>query len=258
MFDTHCHLHSSEFDTDRARVIKDMQSKGIQAVTIGTNCETSDEAIALAEEYPTLLWATMGVHPHEATEDIFCPQKIRAFSERAHHPKVVAIGEAGFDFHYNDKEECYRAQEDIFRCQIEIALNLGKPLIIHTRDSFQETYDLLAQYSGLTVIFHCFTGTSEWVTTLSSLNHETYFSFSGIITFRNNVEDIQAAAKSVPLDRLLIETDSPYLAPVPHRGLRNEPCFLPYVLTKMAEIRNTDGAELEPVLDANAKRVFAL
>lgn len=258
MFDTHCHLHSTEFDNDRQLVLKAIQAKSIQAVTVGTSVESSDQAIALAEEYPDTLWATMGVHPHEASENIFCPQNIRMFSERAKHPKVVAIGEAGFDFHYNDKDESYQAQEDIFRCQIEIALDLGKPLIIHTRESFQETHDLLAQYSGLTIIYHCFTGSPEWVSKLSSLDHTSYFSFSGIITFRNNVEVIQAAAQSVPIEQLLIETDSPYLAPVPHRGLRNEPVFLPLILNKMAELRNMTPNELESILDENAYRVFAL
>ncbi len=260
MFDTHCHLHSSEFDNDREAIIKNLRSKDIHLVTVGTNCEDSDQAIYLAEENPEIIWATMGVHPHEATEVSFCPQNIRQFSQRARHSKVVAIGEAGFDFHYNSKEEVYQAQEDIFRCQIEIALDLKKPLIIHTRDSFEETYNLLAEYQGqeLTVIYHCFTGSPEWVSKLSSLDNISYFSFSGIVTFRNKVEEIQASAKGVPIDRLLIETDSPYLAPVPYRGLRNEPTFLSTILEKISELRNIPCEELERQLDMNSRTVFQL
>ena len=198
------------------------------------------------------------MHPHDASEAVHCLDNLRRFISLARLQEVRALGEMGFDFYYNSKDSTYQVQEDAFTYQINIALELKKPVIIHTRESFQETYDVLSQYQDLQIIFHCFTGGVEWVEKFLELNHTCYFSFSGIITFRKNVEHIHKAMQAVPKDRLLIETDAPYLSPEPLRGKQNTPLNLPNILKKAAEIRNLDPSTLEYILDQNAKRIFSI
>ena len=255
MFDTHCHIHSQEFDANRDELLQALQKNSIQAILVGTSIEDSKKAVELASQY-SFLSATIGVHPHEYEKiDINTIRKEMNMLLKTN--STIAVGETGFDFYYHKPEEVRVQQEALFRVHIELALAFSKPLIIHTRDSFEETFQVLSEYKDLTVILHCFTGTSDWVYKFNTLSHRIYFSFSGIITF-NNAVSIQETVKIVPENQLLVETDAPYLAPVPHRGQQNTPLFLLYTINKVAELRQIDIQKLTEILDYNAKKAFSI
>ena len=232
-----------------------LQKNSIQAILVGTSIEDSKKAVELASQY-SFLSATIGVHPHEYEKiDINTIRKEMNMLLKTN--STIAVGETGFDFYYHKPEEVRVQQEALFRVHIELALAFSKPLIIHTRDSFEETFQVLSEYKDLTVILHCFTGTSDWVYKFNTLSHRIYFSFSGIITF-NNAVSIQETVKIVPENQLLVETDAPYLAPVPHRGQQNTPLFLLYTINKVAELRQIDIQKLTEILDYNAKKAFSI
>ncbi len=255
MFDTHCHIHSQEFDANRDELLQALQKNSIQAILVGTSIEDSKKAVELASQY-SFLSATIGVHPHEY-EKIDINTIRKDLNMLLQTNPIIAVGETGFDFYYHKPEEVRVQQEALFRVHIELALAFSKPLIIHTRDSFEETFQVLSEYKDLTVILHCFTGTSDWVYKFNTLSHRIYFSFSGIITF-NNAVSIQETVKIVPENQLLVETDAPYLAPVPHRGQQNTPLFLLYTINKIAELRQIDIQKLTEILDYNAKKAFSI
>ena len=255
MFDTHCHIHSQEFDANRDELLQALQKNSIQAILVGTSIEDSKKAVELASQY-SFLYAAIGVHPHEYDKiDINAIRKDLNMLLQTN--PIIAVGETGFDFYYHKSEEVREQQEVLFRVHIDLALAFSKPLIIHTRDSFEETFQVLSEYQDLTIILHCFTGTSDWVYKFNTLSHRIYFSFSGIITF-NNAVSIQETVKIVPENQLLVETDAPYLAPVPHRGQQNTPLFLLYTINKIAELRQIDIQKLTEILDYNAKKAFSI
>jgi TatD DNase family protein len=255
MFDTHCHIHSQEFDANRDELLQLLQKNSIQAILVGTSIEDSKKAIQLASQY-SFLYAAIGVHPHEYDKiDINAIRKEMNMLLQTN--PIIAVGETGFDFYYHKSKEVRAQQEALFRLHIELALAFSKPLIIHTRDSFEETFQVLSEYQGLTIILHCFTGTSDWVYKFNTLSHSIYFSFSGIITF-NNAMSIQEAVKIVPENQLLVETDAPYLTPIPHRGIQNTPVFVLYTINKVAELRQIDIQKLTEILDYNAKKAFSI
>jgi TatD DNase family protein len=255
MFDTHCHIHSQEFDENREELLQALQKNSIQAILVGTSIEDSKKAVELASQY-SFLSATIGVHPHEYEKiDINTIRKEMNMLLKIN--SIIAVGETGFDFYYHKPEEVRVQQEALFRVHIELALAFSKPLIIHTRDSFEETFQVLSEYKNLTVILHCFTGTSDWVYKFNTLSHRIYFSFSGIITF-NNAVSIQEAVKIVPENQLLVETDAPYLTPIPHRGIQNTPVFVLYTINKVAELRQIDIQKLTEILDSNTKKAFSI
>lgn len=255
MIDTHCHIHSSEFELTRNDLILLLKKQNIQAIIVGTDIEDSKQAIALGHKHP-FLYPSIGVHPHEY-ETYAIDSLTEVMSEIIESEDIVAIGECGFDFYYHTVDEVREKQEALFCLQIDLALKYKKPLIIHTRESFQETYEVLSQYKGLTIILHCFTGNKQWVKKFNTLDHIMYYSFSGIITFKN-AQDIQDSVTYIPSDRLLVETDSPYLAPIPHRGQQNTPLLLPHIMSKIAELRNSDIDTMTQILDNNAKKAFSL
>lgn len=258
MIDTHCHLHLEAFDHNRDEIINYLLNSHGRIITVGTSIEDSKKAIQLSLRYSNLMYCSVGIHPHEVSHEDYGVDTMREYIELAQSPQVKALGEMGFDFYYSKKEDVYELQRDFFLCQIHIAQDLNKPIIIHTRESFQETYDLLSEFSGLTVILHCFTGDTHWVEQFLSLPHTMYFSFSGIITFKHGTDEIVQAIEHVPSEALLIETDAPYLAPVPMRGKQNLPNYLPYIAAKVAEVRKIDIQNLENQLDSNARRAFRI
>jgi len=256
MIDTHCHLHSQEFDNNRAEILSLLQQNNIQAILVGTSLEDSLEAIELAREYE-FLYPTLGIHPHEYENlDL---SKISIDMEKSLSTKddIIALGECGFDFYYHNSVEVKDKQEQLFRLHLDMAGKYNKPVIIHTRDSFEDTYRVLSEYQNLIIILHCFTGDKDWVEKFSNLKLNIYFSFSGIITFKNS-ESIQEAVKFVAIDKLLVETDAPYLAPVPHRGQQNTPLFLEYNIRQIANLRGMDYEELVRILDNNARQAFSI
>lgn len=255
MIDTHCHLHSQEFDDNREELLLQIKQNNIKAILVGTSIEDSIKAINLARQYE-FLYASAGIHPHEYEEinlDISSLEMYKILSRET----IVAIGECGFDFYYHRSSDVKDKQEKLFRLHLDMAGKYNKPVIIHTRDSFEDTYRVLSEYKDLHIILHCFTGDKGWVEKFNTLSHIIYFSFSGIITFKNSLP-IQEAVKVVPENRLLVETDAPYLSPVPHRGNKNSPLFLEYNISKIAELRGVDTQKLEQILDTNATQAFKL
>jgi TatD DNase family protein len=230
LVDSHCHLDDEKFDPDREQVIERARAAGVEMMmAIGTGSEL-DVAIRQAERYP-FMYATIGVHPHDAakaTSDTFV--KLR---ELASHPKVLAVGEIGLDYHYDFSPR--DVQQSVFEKQLEIAAEFHKPIVIHTREAWDDT---MAQVTALPDggIMHCFTG--DRAQAAQALERGFHLSFGGVLTFPK-AEELREAARIVPEDRLLVETDCPYLAPVPHRGKRNEPAFVVDTARRLADVRGT-------------------
>ena len=231
------------------------RAAGVEAlITIGCDVATSRSAVALAEAYPPV-FAAIGVHPHESKEMI--DDWDEAFRSLSQRPKVVAYGEIGLDYHYDHSPRAVQRQR--FREQIQLARELRLPLVIHTREAQEDTVTILREEGAADVggVFHCFSG-DAWLAK-DALDLGFYLSFSGILTF-NNATALREIAKTVPLDRILVETDGPYLTPVPHRGTRNEPAFVQHVAQTLAQTL-TGSPSFESIADAtvqNTKRVFKI
>ena len=228
LVDSHCHLDDEKFDADRAQVIERALAAGVETMmAIGTGGEL-DVAIQQAERYP-FIYATIGVHPHDAAKAT--PDTFARLRDLAGHPKVLAIGEIGLDYHYDFSPR--DVQRSVFERQLELAAEFGKPIVIHTREAWEDT---MAQVTSLPHggIMHCFTG--DAVQARQALNLGFHLSFGGVLTFPK-AESLREAARITAEDRLLVETDCPYLAPVPHRGKRNEPAFVVDTARRLAEVR---------------------
>jgi TatD DNase family protein len=249
LVDTHCHLDFPDLSRRLTEILERMQQNDVGcAVCIGVNLEDFPGVLALAEAHPNL-YATVGVHPEYA--DVEEPDETRLI-ELARHPKVIAIGETGLDYHWQkDRPEW---QRDRFRRHIRVAIATGKPLVVHMRDSAEDTLRILKEEGAEVVggVMHCFTET--WEVARQALDLGFHISFSGILTFKNAIV-IKEAAKKTPLERILVETDSPYLAPVPHRGKPNEPAFVWHVAEELARLR---GLSLEQVAEATTANFFNL
>ena len=252
--DSHCHIDMPQFDADRAEVVARARAAGVADMLIvgGVDAEAGHRrALRVAEELR--LPASAGIHPHEAKlADEAVYGELRGW---AAEKRIVAIGEIGLDFHYDHSPR--DTQREVFRRQIRLARETSLPIIIHTREADDETADILEQERAGDVggVIHCFTGTPPLAERALALGF--YVSFSGIVAFPR-AADIQQVARTVPLDRLLIETDSPFLAPPPHRGKRNEPAFVADVARKVAELRGTTPDEIGAAALANFKRLFRL
>ena len=234
LVDSHCHLDDRQFDEDREPTIERARAAGVETLmAIGTGSGPPDleAAVRLADRYPFIV-ATVGVHPHDAskaTEDTF--SRLRKL---ARHPKVKAIGEIGLDFHYDFSPR--DVQHAVFEKQLAIAAEAGKPIVIHTREAWDDTLSVLrARWNGAGIM-HCFTGDEHQAR--QALDLGFHLAFGGVLTFPK-AETVRQAARITPDDRLLIETDCPYLAPVPMRGKRNEPAFLVETVRRLAEVRGT-------------------
>jgi TatD DNase family protein len=244
LVDTHCHLDDSKFDDDRERAIERALAAGVtRLMAIGTGSPPDLEvAIRLADRYP-FVYATIGVHPHDAskaTDEIFAHLR-----DLAAHPKVLAIGEIGLDYHYDFSPR--DVQLAVFDRQLAIAADAGKPIVIHTREAWDDT---LAQVTALPHggIMHCFTGDAAQAR--QALDRGFHLSFGGVLTFPK-AESLREAARLAPDDRILVETDCPYLAPVPHRGKRNEPAFVVDTARRLAEVRATTPEAIAVITTRN-------
>lgn len=256
MIDSHCHLDSERFTSDQAEVIERAQAAGVERMmSIGTGDGPPDieVAVRVADRFECV-WATVGVHPHDAAKAE--AETYPHIAELLKHPKVLALGEIGLDYFYDHSPR--DVQKDVFVEQMRIAADARLPIVIHTRDAWEDTFELLEKHwkpTGLGGIMHCFSGGP--VEAHRSLDIGLHISFSGIVTFPKSL-DIQAAAKLVPDDRILIETDAPFLAPVPHRGKRNEPSFVTHTASKMAELRGTTVDEITRVTTANFRTLMGV
>jgi len=250
LFDTHAHLDDIKFNDDREEVIQKIIDSGVgKLVNIGADIESSENSIALAEKYD-FIYAAVGVHPHDAKS--VTEETLKKLEKMAANKKVVAIGEIGLDYFYDNSPR--ELQKYWFAQQLKLAEKLKKPVIIHTRDAIADTLEILKN-STATGIIHCFSGSAEVAEQF--LNMGFYISFAGPLTYKNARHSVEAA-KIVPLDRLLIETDCPYLAPEGHRGKRNDSSLVGLVCDKMAQIKGISYDEMAEITFKNAERVYTL
>jgi TatD DNase family protein len=253
LIDSHCHLDFPELAGDEAGVLARAQAAGIGGMlTISTRLDQFDRVRAIAERHDNV-WCSVGVHPHEAKEEgQRTPDRL---IEAAKHPKVVGIGETGLDFFYEHSPRAEQAES--FRAHIAAARETGLPIIVHTRDADPETGDILeAEFAqgAFRGVIHCFTSGPELARRALALGF--YISISGIVTFKT-AEELRATVRDLPLDRLLVETDSPYLAPIPKRGRPNEPSFVTHTAAKVAELKGVGIAELQAATTASFFRLFS-
>lgn len=256
LFDTHCHLDDPRLLEELDAVLERAERAGVRRITtIGCASDTASvtSATEIARRHPHRISATVGVHPHDARhlDDQLCDAIRHAGADAA----IVAIGETGLDFHYEHSPRA--AQEEAFRKQISIARELGKPLVIHTRAAPKQTLQILGEEQARDVggIIHCFSEDAAFAAAALDLGFVS--SFSGIVTFKSALE-VQDAARRQPPDAVLLETDAPYLAPVPKRGKRNEPAYIGYVATRVAELRGEDPEALARTAYDNALRIFGI
>lgn len=250
-FDTHTHLDDEKFDIDRDELIASLNSEGLSlAVNIGANIETSQNSIDLAEKYD-FIYAAVGVHPNDTGD--MTDEDLRKLEEMAKHEKVVAIGEIGLDYHYDEPDP--EVQKVWFKKQLLLAKKLNMPYIIHDRDAHADTLAIIKEIGYFNGVMHCFSGSSEMARQVTDLG--MYVSIAGQVTFKN-APKVQAVAESVPLDKLLIETDSPYLTPEPFRGKRNNSAYVKYTAAKIAELRGMSVEEIAKITMENGKRFYNL
>ena len=251
MIDSHCHLDHEPLLSDLNNVIKRSKDVGIKKLlTISTSFESFDRIKKIIHE-DEMIYGTIGIHPHETTKNKITSDTI--VKNITENKKIIGIGETGLDFYYNNSGK--NDQVISFKEHIEASIETDSPLIIHSRDAEDETFNILNNYKNhnLKVLMHCFTGSKDFAKKLLSLN--AYFSASGIITFKKS-QDLQETFKFLPMDKILIETDSPFLAPVPNRGKKNEPSFIDFTATKLAEIKDISKSELIKVTTDNFNRLF--
>ena len=252
MIDSHCHLDHELLFKNIKEVIDRSKKIGInKLLTICTTIKSFENILQLIN-LDNIIYGTFGIHPHESEKDVINKQKI--INSIKKHKKIVGVGETGLDFFYNHSN--YDKQISSFKVHIEASIETNLPLIVHSRDAENETYKILESYKNYNpkILMHCFTGTKEFSDKLLSLN--AYFSASGIITFKNS-HDLQETFKIIPNEKLLVETDSPFLAPIPMRGKKNEPSYIIYTLKKLAELKNISKEEIINITTNNFNSLFS-
>ncbi len=250
-FDIHAHLQFDDFDQDREEVVKRIRDAELGVINVGTDIVLSEKAIELAEKNENM-WAIIGLHPtHVADEPVF---DYEAMKKLAEHPKVVAIGECGIDLFHSDGSGLEK-QKDIFEQHIKLSLEVKKPLMFHIRNAYKESLEVLKKYPEAKGNVHFFAGNLEEAKAFLELGHT--LSFTGAITYPKT-ENYAHVIKEIPLDKIMAETDCPYVAPVPNRGKRNEPAYVLEVIKKIAEIKNLPFEEVAEQLRKNVNRVFGI
>ena len=253
LFDSHCHIDEPRFDEDRGEVLLHMKAqKVIGCTTIGSDMATSARSKAFAQNHEQV-FAAVGVHPHEAST--FNEDDLITLANWLNEPKVVALGEIGLDYYYNHSPQ--EVQIEVFLKQLDLAYRLQKPVVLHIRDAHGPMLELLKERKNHLPqgIIHCFTG--SWESAKEYMKLGFYIALGGTVTFKN-APVVQRVAQNVPLENLLIETDSPYLSPEPKRGRRNEPAHVFYVAQKIAELKNCSIEEIGEVTTSNAKKVYGM
>jgi TatD DNase family protein len=249
IIDSHAHLEMKEFDSDREEVIKLAKEAGVDfIITVGTNLVLSRKAVALAQGHETV-YATIGIHPHDASKAD--KKTCESLKELAQRQKIVAYGEIGLDFFRNISSR--EKQIEVFRLQLELAEELNLPVIIHDREAHELTLKMVKASSVRRGVFHCFSG--DYTMAKQCIDLGFYISVPGVVTF-DKAKTIQDVVRRVPLSSLLLETDAPYLAPIPHRGKRNEPSFIIHTAKKVAELKGVPLEEVAQATTQNAKSLF--
>ena len=252
MIDSHCHLDHEPLFSDLDNVIQRSKNVGIEKLlTISTSIESFSRVKEIVNK-DEMIYGTIGIHPHETDNNSIDSEFI--VKNLRDNKKIIGIGETGLDFYYNNSDK--HKQIKSFKIHIEASLKTNVPLIIHSRNAEETTFDILNEYKDkkLKILMHCFTGSQKFAEKLLDFN--SFFSASGIITFKN-AKDLQQTFKFLPLDRILIETDSPFLAPVPNRGKKNEPSFIDFTATKLAEIKDIKKTELTNITTNNFNNLFS-
>lgn len=280
MIDTHCHVHFRAYKDDMDEVIKRSLAKGVRMLTVGTQSTTSKNGVAIAEQYDGV-YTTIGLHPNHTCEQHFedeleeiktrCEEfDVEYYRALAKHPKVVAIGECGLDYYRIppevDREALIAKQKREVRKQFDLADELNLPVVIHCRDAHADQVEILKEYLDAgrmkrRGVVHCFTGTLEEAKAYHAIGFLT--SFTGIITFpprksEGEISPLQQVVRDCPLEMMMLETDAPYLTPIPHRGERNEPWMVEFVAQKIAELKGITVEEVDRVTTANAERLFGI
>ena len=252
LIDSHCHLNYEGLVERQAEVLENARERGVSGfLNISTRQREWQQIIALAEREPDV-WASVGVHPHEA--DAHPDLGASALVEAADHQRVIAIGECGLDYYYDKSDR--QAQRDRFEAHIDAARQTGLPLVVHTREAEADTAEILSsavREGGVTGVLHCFTGSADLAR--KGLDLGFFVSLSGIVTFKN-AQDLQATAKWLPAGQMLVETDAPFLAPVPHRGQKCEPAFVADTASFVADLRGEDPEQLAEATTANFFKLF--
>lgn len=254
MIDSHCHLDHSPLFENINSVVKRAESNGVKLfLTISTNTNSYLKIKQITSKFENV-YGTFGIHPHE-TKSFSNFDKEKIISITNDHKKTIGIGETGLDYFYNNSDK--QIQKKLFIQHIEASLKLKLPLIVHSRNAEDDTFNILNDFSSQKpkILMHCFVGSTNFSKKLIKLN--AFFSFSGIITF-NNSKELQKTASTIPLNRLLIETDSPFLAPVPKRGQKNEPSFIIYTAKKLAELKNVSFEEISTITTKNFYNLFSI
>ncbi len=247
-FDSHAHYDDEAFDADRDQLLSSLLQNNVSnIINIGADMPSSRHSIEIAEKYP-FAYAAVGVHPHDAKN--FTDSDLDELKVMSAHPKAVAIGEIGLDYHYDNSPR--EAQKEVFKKQLCLAKELDMPVIIHSREATEDTLSILKEFTPKGVV-HCFSGSVETAKTV--LDMGMYISLGGPVTYKNAVKTVEVAA-FVPIDKLLIETDCPYLAPVPYRGKRNSSLYIHATAEKIAEIKGMTVEELARITLDNTKRLF--
>lgn len=251
-FDTHAHYDDRQFDKDRDAVIEDLQNHGISlVVNVGCDLTSSLKSVRLAEKYP-FMYATVGCHPHDAKA--LKDSDLVMFEALCKKEKVVAVGEIGLDYHYDHSPR--DVQRGRFVDQLELAERIGMPVVIHEREAHRDAMDIISQYADrVSGVFHCYSGALDQAKAIIGMGW--FLSFTGAATFPNAKKAVEVI-RWMPLDRLMLETDCPYLAPVPNRGRRNDSRNIPHIAARVAEIRNMDVEEIARITMENGKRFFGI
>ena len=252
MIDSHCHLDHEPLFSNISEVIKRSKEIGLKKIlTISTSLE-SFENIKKIIDIDEMIYGTIGLHPHETSNNAMNTDYIVEHARK--YEKIIGVGETGLDFYYENSKK--NDQIESFIKHIEASIDLKYPLIVHSRSAEIETFDILNSYKNtdIKILMHCFTGSKEFAKKLMSLN--AYFSASGIITFKNSLE-LQETFKFISNDRILIETDSPFLAPIPMRGKKNEPSYIKYTLEKLSELKSINFDDLDAITTNNFEKLFS-
>ena len=252
VFDTHAHMNDRAFDMDRDAVMASLPGNGVGLLmNAGCSLESTKECIALAEKYD-FAYASAGSHPDSADE--VCDAVLEEYRKLCKlHPKVKAIGEIGLDYHYEDIPR--ELQKKAFIAQMELAKELDLPVIVHEREAHQDGLEIVKQFPTVKGVFHCYSGSAEMARQLVDLGW--YIGFTGVLTFKNAKKAIEAA-QAIPLERIVVETDCPYMSPEPFRGKRNDPSRVVYVADKLAEIRGISAEEARAITFENGKRLYRI
>jgi len=253
LVDTHVHLDDARLSSNIGKILAYARSKGVtRLINIGHDMESSQASLHLAQTY-NFIWAAVGIHPHSATE--LTDRFLAELEELAASPRVVAMGEIGLDYYYDHSPR--QQQRDAFRVQLELAVKANLPVVIHQRDAVRDTLDILGRYSPLPRggVMHCFSGSLEVLAECEKMN--LHIGLGGPVTF-TNARKAKEAAEAVSLDKLILETDCPYLTPHPHRGKTNQPGYLPLIAAEIAKIRSMEEGQLIAACSANAVALFGL